>query len=152
MELLEERTLPRRIEHGANKTPKGRLVSSIRVAPARLLLALRSEIGWPGAEQCLIEEVLYIAVGDDLFIDLHPTRKVEPEPLRQPVAPIVRHLGQQREPNPGVFAALRIVGGRRYHCPRPRTGALLVMWWKAATDMPKRRGSLPTSLSARRWK
>jgi len=104
MELREERTFPRRVERGADKASESRLIGSIWVAPARLLLALahglyhvglyalteslnarhvvRSEIRRPCPEQCLIEEVFDIAFRNDLAIELNSTRTVEPEPLR----------------------------------------------------------------------
>ena len=93
--------------------------------PADAGHVVRSEIRRPGAEQGLVKEVFDIAVGDDLAVDFGSARAIEAQPLRHPVAPIARHLGQQREPHARVLAALGVVCGCRHHCPRPRARPLL---------------------------
>src|SRR5215467_5724084 len=147
MKLHKERVRPRRVEHCLYKALKRGLVSNVRVAPARMLLAfpdsldhegsqafaevlhardiVGSESRRPGAEQALIEEVLDIAVGDDFVIDLGAPGAVEPEPLGHPPAPFSRDLGDEREAHATVLTALGVVRRGRNHRTRPGAQTLL---------------------------
>src|SRR5215472_15311948 len=102
MEVGEEQVRPRSIERIADKALQYRLIRAIRIAPARLLLALANRLDhvrlktfgeiahsgaivWsqaprPGAEECLVKKIFDIAVGHDLVVDLGAARAVVAQP------------------------------------------------------------------------
>src|SRR6266446_7137864 len=128
MEVGEEQVGPRSIERIADKALQCRLICGVRIAPARLLLALanrldhvrfkplgeiphpvaiiRSQTPRPGAEERLIEEILDVSPRHGLVVDLAAARAVEAQPARDASPPLARYLGDQRQADPGVFAAL----------------------------------------------
>ena len=102
------------------------------------------ELDRPGADERLKQEVALEVVGGAVVAQ----RLGELQPAPHVLAPTPRASGQRGDPRPHVGRALGVVGVGGQHPLREALARARHAGVKAATEIPKRPGSPPTSYSA----
>ena len=110
--------LPNRLDHGILQA-QGEGADGVRIGRR-----VAGQLGRPGAEHELIEQILVAPVGRSRAFDVAAARPQQAAPGLDLARPFLGQLGQHREPGPDILAMLGIMGRRAEHGVRPALRAL----------------------------